>query len=256
MKRQTIFLFDVDGTLTPSRQKITPEIKKMLQDLRKEVFIGFVGGSDIAKQKEQMGNDCLKLFDFGFPENGVSFYKGECLVEQKKLIDVLGEEKYKEFVNFCMLYLSKLDIPIKRGNFIEFRSSMINISPIGRNCSQIERKKFKEYDDVKKIREGMVEELRDNFDKYDLHFSIGGEISIDVFPKGWDKRYCIRHIHQEGIKDIVFFGDMTHLGGNDYEIFNDPNVKGVTVKNPEDTIQKVAEKLRELKETGHPSSNM
>ncbi len=80
-----------------------------------------------------------------------------------------------------------------------------------------ERKRFSEYDKVKKIREAMVEEMRERFDKYDLHFSIGGEISIDVFPKGWDKRYCIRHIHAMGIKKIYFFGDMTHLGGNDYE---------------------------------------
>ncbi len=31
-----------------------------------------------------MGEDCLNFFDFGFPENGVSFYEGDNLVEQKK----------------------------------------------------------------------------------------------------------------------------------------------------------------------------
>jgi len=34
-----------------------------------------------------------------------------------------------------LAYLSKLDIPKKRGTFIEFRNGMINVSPIGRNCS-------------------------------------------------------------------------------------------------------------------------
>ncbi|KAM0675642.1 Phosphomannomutase 1 [Gurleya vavrai] len=245
-KQKILFLFDVDGTLTPSRQQMPEGIREMLSNLRKKVYIAFVGGSDIAKQKEQMGSDCLSLFDYGFPENGVSFYEGENLIDQQKMINVIGEDRYKEFVNFCLCYLSKIDIPVKRGNFIEFRSSMINVSPIGRNCSQEERKKFKEFDNVKKIRESMVEEMKERFDKYNLHFSIGGEISIDCFPKGWDKRYCIKHIHEKGIREIYFFGDMTHLGGNDYEIFNDDNVKGITVCNPEDTIKKVNEKLKEI----------
>ena len=33
----------------------------------------------------------------------------------------LGEDKYKELVNFCLKYISELDIPIKRGTFVEFR---------------------------------------------------------------------------------------------------------------------------------------
>ena len=33
----------------------------------------------------------------------------------------LGEEKYKELVNFCLRYLSEIECPVKRGTFIEFR---------------------------------------------------------------------------------------------------------------------------------------
>ena len=43
-------------------------------------------------------------------------------------------------------YIADLDIPIKRGTFIEFRNGMLNISPIGRNCSQEERDEFERYD--------------------------------------------------------------------------------------------------------------
>jgi hypothetical protein len=35
-----------------------------------------------------------------------------------------------------------------RGTFVEFRSGMINVSPIGRNCSQEERDEFEKYDKV------------------------------------------------------------------------------------------------------------
>jgi phosphomannomutase len=48
----------------------------------------------------------------------------------------LSEEKLKKFINFNLKYLADIDIPIKRGTFIEYRTGMINISPIGRNCSQ------------------------------------------------------------------------------------------------------------------------
>ena len=36
-----------------------------------------------------------------------------------------------------------------RGTFIEFRDGLINVCPIGRNCSQEERIEFFEYDKVR-----------------------------------------------------------------------------------------------------------
>lgn len=36
-----------------------------------------------------------------------------------------------------------------RGTFIEFRNGMLNVSPIGRSCTQEERKEFYELDQVK-----------------------------------------------------------------------------------------------------------
>lgn len=37
---------------------MAPEMEKILEALKKKVVIGFVGGSDLAKQKEQLGNNC------------------------------------------------------------------------------------------------------------------------------------------------------------------------------------------------------
>ncbi|AFN82955.1 phosphomannomutase [Encephalitozoon romaleae SJ-2008] len=243
---KTIFLFDVDGTLSESRASMTEKMREMLKKLKKKVHIGFVGGSDLEKQREQIGDDLLELFEYGFPENGVSFYKNGTLKSQEKIINVLGEKFYKEFVGFVLEYLSKMDIPIKRGNFIEYRNSMINISPIGRNCSREERKEFFELDKKEKFRKSMVAAMRERFKNSCLVFSIGGQISIDCFPKGWDKTYCLRHIRDEGIKNVYFFGDMTMEGGNDYEIFNHQDVHGVTVENPDDTYRKVSQKLKEI----------
>ena len=67
----------------------------------------------------------------------------------------------------------------------------MNISPIGRNCSKEERNAFEEFDKDAKVREKFVEALQKEMADLNLQFSIGGQISFDVFPKGWDKSFCL-----------------------------------------------------------------
>ena len=78
-----------------------------------------------------------------------------------------------------------------RGTFVEYRNGMMNISPIGRNCSKQERNEFEEYDKEANVRKTMVAALQAEFPDLNLHISIGGQISFDVFPKGWDKSFCL-----------------------------------------------------------------
>ncbi len=52
---RTLVLFDVDGTLTPARKEIGAEMRELLVALRERVVLGFVGGSDLCKQQEQLG---------------------------------------------------------------------------------------------------------------------------------------------------------------------------------------------------------
>ncbi|KAI5190146.1 phosphomannomutase [Nematocida sp. AWRm77] len=237
----TLFLFDVDGTLTPSREKATPEMLEFLKGLKEKVLIGFVGGSDLPKQKEQLGEECVHLFDFCFPENGLHFIKNGQEVSSESYLKHVGEKTHTALVNKLMEVMSKIDLPVKRGNFIETRNSMVNVSPVGRSCSKEEREAFFQYDKTHKVREGIVSALKPEFPQ--LTFSIGGQISIDIFPTGWDKTYCLSHIGQEHIKTIHFFGDMTHQGGNDYEIATHADVVSHTVTSPEDTIEKASKLL-------------
>ncbi|KAI8072848.1 eukaryotic phosphomannomutase [Gongronella butleri] len=233
----TIVLFDVDGTLTPARDNISDAMRQTLVDLRKKVVIGFVGGSDLSKQKEQLGDDVLQQFDYCFPENGLmTYYKGD-LLDSESFINWIGEDNYKKLVNFCLHYIADMDIPQKRGTFIEFRNGMINVSPVGRNCSREERNAFEEFDLKHKLREKFVEALKKEFSHLALTYSIGGQISFDVFPTGWDKTYCLRRVQADGFKKIHFFGDKTFKGGNDYEIYEHPDVEGHAVKSPQDTMR-------------------
>lgn len=234
---KTLVLFDVDGTLTPARLGVSEEMRKTLENLRKKVVIGFVGGSDLAKQVEQLGPTVLNDFDYCFSENGLTAYKlGQELASQS-FIGWIGEEKYNKLIKFVLRFLSEIDIPVRRGTFIEFRNGMINISPVGRNASTAERTQFEAYDKEHNIRSKLVNALKENFADYGLTYSIGGQISFDVFPTGWDKTYCLQHVEEEGFEKIHFFGDKSYEGGNDYEIYNDKRTIGHAVRNPEDTMK-------------------
>lgn len=236
-QKDTICLFDVDGTLTPARLSVTDEVKEILAEVRKKCVIGFVGGSDLEKQREQLGPNVLEMFDYCFAENGLTAYRcGEKLASQS-FINWLGEEKYNNLVVFILKYLSEIELPKRRGTFIEFRNGMINVSPIGRNASTDERNEFEAYDKQHSIRAKMVTALKEKFPDYSLTYSIGGQISFDVFPTGWDKTYCLQHIEDKGFKTIHFFGDKTYQGGNDYEIYTDERTTGHSVKSPADTVK-------------------
>jgi phosphomannomutase len=129
----------------------------------------------------------------------------------------MGEQRLKAFINFCLHYIADLDIPLKRGTFVEYRTGLINVSPVGRNCSQEEREDFEKYDRQHRVRETFIQALKQQFPDYGLKYSIGGQISFDVFPIGWDKTYCLRYL--KDYEEIYFFGDKTEEGGNDHEIY-------------------------------------
>lgn len=234
-KPRIIALFDVDGTLTVPRGEVTPEMMAFMMKLSQKISVGIVGGSDLPKQEEQLGAGIVNVFPFNFSQNGLVAYRDGELQEIQTIAKFLGEDNIKKIVNWTMKYLADVDIPIKRGTFIEFRSGMFNISPIGRNCSREERNDFEKIDLEKGIRKRMVGAMKKEFSDLNLTFSIGGQISFDVFPNGWDKTYCLKYLKEGDYDEIHFFGDKTFEGGNDYEIFMSERTIGHTVTSPDDT---------------------
>jgi phosphomannomutase len=242
-----LLLFDVDGTLTPARKVIEADMLACLHNLNKinNIHTGFVGGSDLKKQVEQLHEENFHLFKWRFSENGLfAFHNNEC-IHKRSFVEALGEKHFKKLINTILFVLSTIDCPVKRGTFIEHRNGMINISPIGRSCNQEERERFEEYDDEHDVRKNMIRLIQENWNFYitdnnldipNLQFSIGGQISVDIFPEGWDKTYCLQFVKNK-YNEIHFFGDKTDKGGNDYEIYNDSRVIAHKVENYQDTIE-------------------
>lgn len=85
--------------------------------------IGIVGGSDLEKMLEQLnGKRILNEFDYIFPENGLVQIENGKEVGKVNIIQHLGEETLQRFINYVLKYLSELNLPFKRGTFLEFRN--------------------------------------------------------------------------------------------------------------------------------------
>nr|XP_045582873.1 phosphomannomutase-like [Procambarus clarkii] len=238
-----ILLFDVDGTLTAPRKIISDDMYEFMTQVKDKAVCGLVGGSDLKKIAEQIGGmDALMKFEYVFAENGLVAYQNGKLISKESIQNHMGEEKLQEFINFSLRYMSDITLPVKRGTFIEFRNGLINVCPVGRSCSQEERDQFGEYDKEHHVREKFVKALEAEFPDSGLVFSIGGQISFDVFPKGWDKTYCLRFVEKD-FNTIHFFGDKTDKGGNDHEIYSDPRTISHKVTSPDDTKTQLRELL-------------
>lgn len=75
--------------------------------------MGIVGGSDLPKQEEQLGEGIASIFPYNFSQNGLVAYKNGELQEVQTIAKFLGEDNIKRIVNWTMKYLADIDIPIK-----------------------------------------------------------------------------------------------------------------------------------------------
>lgn len=247
-RKRLLCLFDVDGTLTRPRLLIEPDMQRFIEEeVMPRCSVGLVGGSDKAKITEQMrGPGAVTKFDYFFSENGLVAYRGGELVGEQSILGKLGEENCQALINFALSHMAGLQLPVKRGTFVEFRTGLINLCPVGRSCSYEERQQFAKHDEEHGVRRAFKAALEEKFCHLGLQFALGGQISIDCFPTGWDKTFCLQYVEGAGHEEIHFFGDKTMAGGNDHEIFEDRRTVGHTVTGPEDTRRQLEELLGRL----------
>ena len=88
-------------------------------------------------------------YEYVFSENGlVAHHRGKLIGKQSIELKI-GEEKIQKLLNFGLKYMSNLQLPVKRGTFVEYRSGLINFCPVGRSCTQEQRDQFAEFDKVR-----------------------------------------------------------------------------------------------------------
>lgn len=202
-----IYVFDVDGTLTPSRGKIDPEFKEWFLEYFSTRPFALVSGSDRNKLLEQLGPEILDAADMVFACSANSIWIRDAELHKS----VWGPDD--RLINFLMNELNHSQAPEFAGNHIEVRTGMVNFSTVGRDCTQLQRKAYYAWDKISGERKAICERLMNTFP--DLTAEVGGEISIDVYPAGHDKRQVTRYL--DGFR-IYFFGDGIQAGRNDWSL--------------------------------------
>ena len=209
-----IFMFDIDGTLTPSRLMMTKEFTKFFDKWSDKNKYYLVTGSDLNKTKEQLPIAYIDRAEAIFTCCGNQMWKDNELIYDNKF------ELSTKLKNTLEVVLMSNQYPHRYGNHIEDRGSMVNFSIVGRNCTQEQREHFFKWDEEKGERKKISTFLKHKFK--DLDAVLGGQISIDIYPKGMDKSQILKHI--ENIENFycpdeyIFIGDRTEKGGNDYPL--------------------------------------
>ena len=197
-KKEYFFIFDIDETLTKPKSKITKEMVGLIKNLTKLGKIFLVGGAKFENINEQT-LDISEYVEYIFCENGTSVYKNGNLIKKQELLGKINESELQKVINFILKTLSKIILPFKRGTFIEFRTGLINVSPLGRNCTLEERKLFEEFDKEKNVLSSLKDDI-DNFlstSNINLISTFGGKISLDIFPKDSTKSCCLNFLETE-----------------------------------------------------------
>ncbi|WP_411024171.1 hypothetical protein, partial [Salmonella sp. s58408] len=127
-----IALFDVDGTLTAARKEVLPDMVEFMKTLRERITIGVVGGSDLPKQKEQLGESVMQDYDYSFSQNGLVAYKAGELIGEQTISKHVGEETLQKIINGGLTDMSDIDSPGQRGTFRAGRPGLLTSSPGGR----------------------------------------------------------------------------------------------------------------------------
>ena len=234
-RKMTLYVFDMDGTLTPPRLPMTEDFALRFHEWQKTHNSFIATGSDYSKVQEQMPAYVINAFTGLYCSMGNVLMRQGTVVRQNEFAEPNGLIKDLEDFRCNTKYQGPLF-----NNFIERRAGMINFSVLGRDCPYAERERYKAWDDIEKERLHIQAVLQEKYPQ--LEITVGGSISIDITPQGCGKGQIAAQLRKEyPDQEIVFFGDRTFPGGNDYELASElmkmKNTRVVQVDGPENVLE-------------------
>jgi phosphomannomutase len=206
------FLFDVDGTLTEARKSIDNDFRKFFGEWvtrrrTKGHRVFLVTGSDKPKTIEQIGVPLYRNVNGCYQSCGNEFFirnrpikKSEWKMSEEMRQDIMSIVRKSKWYG-------------KAEQNIEERVGMANLSTVGRTANDVLRREYYNWDKHSSERLEIVHILSERYPELD--FAIGGEISVDFYPKGKDKSQVISDMKWGA---NIFFGDRCDEGGNDHSI--------------------------------------
>lgn len=232
---RTIYLFDIDGTLTEPLTPIDEEFASVFLEWisRTHAEVYLVTGSNITKTKKQLFGAFRDACAGIFCCSGNDYRVGKKVIYRKKF------RPSSALLEDLNLYLENSPYPIKTGKHIERRPGMVNYTIVGRNATPQQREAYNKWDRAHHEREEIVEYIQANHPQLDV--AIGGTVSVDIYPRGRDKSQVVEYLrgrYEEPVR-FVFVGDKNIPGGNDYplamKLEEDVNSEWFQVQSPAET---------------------
>jgi phosphomannomutase len=208
-----VYLFDVDGTLTPPLSSVTEEFADVFLSWAFDKDVYLVTGSNIEKTSRQLFGSFLDQCNGIFTCSGNVLHRDQRVVYQNTLQLPPG------FLDDLQLYLDQGTMwRRKTGEHIEVRQGMVNFSTVGRSASPDLREAYHRWDRVEREREDIVSYITNLYPQFEA--SIGGQISVDIYPRGKNKAQVVPVLEAEHGKDVrlIFVGDRNLPGGNDWPL--------------------------------------
>ena len=203
------FIFDVDGTLTPSRKKIEHEFWAPFLIFCRENDVYLVTGSDRQKTLEQLGLDICYTAKRVYNCSGSDAYERDVNVYRNNWELPLDVER---FLNDELAYSC---FPIRNGLHIERRPGGVNFSILGRGKDpSAGREEYMKWDKERLERQDIADRLKNAFPG--LSVALGGQTGLDLGPYGSDKSQILRDFSKDD--ELYFFGDRMEEGGNDHSL--------------------------------------
>ena len=226
------WLFDVDGTLTPSRSVMSDEFRRWFLNFARHNTVSIVSGSDNPKTLEQLGAEVVGALHTRFNCLGNSVWRQDAQVHTSAF-ELTCEERA-----FLLKTLDNSAYPVRTGIHIEQRPGIVNFSIVGRGANLAQRRDYFEWDNRHREREAIAREVVQRFAR--IGCQIAGETGVDIFPAGADKRQVLSQV----AGPVYFFGDQTAPGGNDYPLVEaiaqrSDGSRAHSVNNWEDTWQQL-----------------
>ena len=202
------FIFDIDGTLTLSRQPIDTSFQAFMIVFCCKHPVYLVTGSDRQKTIDQVGLDICYRAEKVYNCSGADAYKRDTNVYRSSW------ELPDNVDKFLKDELDYSQFPIRNGLHIEHRPGGVNFSILGRGTGVdlSSREEYVKWDRNTGERKDIADRLKNEFPE--LNVQIGGQTGLDI--SNGDKSQILRDFNPND--ELHFFGDMMNEGENDYPL--------------------------------------
>ena len=240
-----VLAFDVDQTLNIAKTPIPPEIAELLTKCLDHFEICPISGQKfdqfIFQIVDQLKDATPKQLTHLhiFVAQGTQYYRYDAKKKDWKQVYnyPLTDEQVAKITEAIETAAKELgyweeDKLAEGDEIIENRLSQVTFSALGQKAGT--EAKYAWDPDCKK-REAIVKRCKELAPEFD--YEIGGTTSINAITPGMNKVFGMTHLMEElkvDKKDILYFGDMTQPGGNDYPVVQ-MGVETITVRSHEDT---------------------